>query len=102
MKFRLPQLEVAYFEAKTQLQDFSERRTVALDSLDPHIVVHFLLHKSGLCERFTFVTDDHAVQFIETRQVKQHIRLVVAQVAYRVVSIVVVRERCCLQSCESV
>ena len=61
---------------------------VALQRLDPHVVVHLLLDVRGFGQRLGLFRYPQRVQAGEASQLVQDIRLVVAQVAHRVVAVV--------------
>jgi len=58
----------------------------AFDSLDAHVIVHFLSHQSWLRIGLGVFTDGESVQLADVSQVVKNVSLVVAQIADGILS----------------
>ena len=93
-------LEVA--DLLADLEELHDVARVPLDRLDSHVVVHAFLHKGRVCEGLGVVRDVQGVEFRKVGQVVQHVGLVIAKVADRVLTVVRVLKGADTQGWETV
>lgn len=87
-KFGLTDFELANPNLATNFEQLHNVAGVSLNSFNAHVVVHSLFHESGVGKCFALFRDNHGVETNQTRQVEEHVRLVVTQTADRVFSVV--------------
>lgn len=69
-QFRCLDVDFTDANVSTDFEELNYVAGVALDSLDAHVVVHPLLHKSGLRETLALLRNGHRVEFVQFRQME--------------------------------